>query len=83
MRDNAVHDQDTECDQAGADVNQQRFAPPDQVDEVAQRHLKRPRNARPEGEAGEKGGRQIEVFLDKKGADDRSQSRHSGGKIYH
>jgi hypothetical protein len=83
VRDNAVHDQDAGGDQSGADIDQQRFAPPDQVDQVAQRHFQRPGYSRPESQPGEKGGRQVEIFLDEKCTDDRGQALHAGGQVNH
>ena len=83
MRDDAIHDQHASGDQAGADIDQQRLAAPDQIDQVTERHFQRPRNTRPEGQAGEKGGGKIEVILDEKGTDDRGQARDARGQVNH
>ncbi len=83
MRDNAVHDQDAQCNQCGADINQQCFAAPDQVDQVPQRHFQRPRDTHPECQAGEKSGGKVQVLLDEKGTDYRGQSLYARSQVNH
>jgi len=69
--------------QAGTQVDQPGLVPPDQIDQVAERHLQRPRDTRPESQGGKKFRRESEVVLDEKGADDGGQARHAIGDVDH
>ena len=50
---------------------------------MAQRHLRRPGDARPEAESGQELGRKTEVLLDEEGTDDAGQPRDAGGGVDH
>jgi hypothetical protein len=66
----AQHDQQAGRDQCRAEPHQSGLVPPDQVNEMAERHLQRPRNTGPEAECREKGRRESEILLDEEGPDD-------------
>ncbi len=79
----ADHDQQAGRGQARTEIDQPGLVPPDQVDQVPERHLQRPGDARPEPQRGKKLRREPEVVLDEKGADDRRQARHAIGHVDH
>ena len=58
--DQSDHDEQARRDQRRAETDEQRLPAPDEVDQVADRHLQRPRNAGPEAERGEELGRETE-----------------------
>jgi hypothetical protein len=52
IADQADHNQDASGDQHGTDVDESSLVTPDEIDNMAQRHLRRPGDARPEAESG-------------------------------
>ncbi len=83
MTNQAHHDQQAERDDASAQKHQVIFMFPDQVNQMPHRHLQRPWQPGPETQASKERGRQIEVILDKKGADDGGQAGYTRGCIDH
>jgi len=77
------HDQQTGGDQAGTEPDQPCLVSPDQIDQMSERHLQRPRDSGPETERCEEGGGEAEVFLDEEGADDAGQPGNSCRHIDH
>ncbi len=70
-------------DQPGAEEYEPALPAPDEIDQVAERHLERPRHADPEAERGEEGGGEPEVILDEERADDAGQARDAVGDVHH
>ena len=83
ITDQADHDQEASGDQRGTDVDESGLVAPDEIDDMAQRHLRRPGDARPEAESGQELGRKTEVLLDEEGTDDAGQPRNAGGGVDH
>ncbi len=79
----ADHDQQAQRDQAGAEEHQPGLETPDQVYQVAERHLQRPGDVGPEQQGGEELRRQAQIVLDEKGADDAGQPGNAVGGIHH
>ena len=83
MGEQADHDQQAGRGQARTEIDQPGLVPPDQIDQMAERHLQRPGDARPESQGGKKFRREPEVILDEKGPDDGRQARYAIGDIDH
>ena len=81
--DQAVHDGHAEGDERGAEIDEQVLPAPEEIDEMAKRHLERPRQSGPERQSGEEGRGQPEMLLDEERADDRRKPRHAGRQIDH
>jgi hypothetical protein len=77
------HDSQARGDEPGADKHQYRLEPPDQINQVPDRHLQRPGNVDPESQCGQERGGQAEVVLNEKGTDDTGESRYAVGEIHH
>jgi len=56
---------------------------PDQVHDMPEGHLERPRDHGPEAECRQEFRREPEIVLDEEGADDGCQPLHAGGDIDH
>ncbi len=77
------HDQHARGDQPCAEEHEPALPAPDEVHEMAERHLERPGDAGPESQRREEGGGEAEVVLDEEGADDAGQARDAVGHVDH
>ena len=83
LAEQADHDQQAERDQPGAEEHQPGLESPDEIHQVAERHLERPGDVGPEQQGGEEFRRQAQVVLDEEGADNAGQTGNAVGGIDH
>ena len=81
--DQAIHDGDADRDEGGAEIDEQVLPAPEEIDEMAERHLERPWQPDPERQAGEEGSGEPELLLNEERANDCRKPRHAGRQIDH